>query len=90
MYTAGEEGRALFQKATDIPDDVVIGVSVEGATNVWPHLLEVLLPVAAYDLQPAKARDVLIRMGSGMKGGHISRYLCQQWRSGSSSANPGL
>ncbi len=77
-YTAGEEGRALFQKATNVADDTVIGESIKRTTDVWPHLFEVLLPVATYDLQPAKARDVLIRMGSGMKGGYIARYLCQQ------------
>ena len=59
-YTAGKKRDPMIQKALNVPGETIIRRSIKGAANIGLHLREVLLPVAADDLQPAKARDVLI------------------------------
>src|SRR6266849_5557916 len=86
-HSASKEGGALFQKTTNVPDDTVIGGSIKRTTDVWPHLLEVFLPVPPNDLQLPKASNVFICIGGGMKCRNVSRYLCKLWRAGGSCAN---
>ena len=57
-HAAGKERSPFIYKMMNVPGEALIRGGIKGAANVRFHLCEVLLPVTAYDLQPAKACNV--------------------------------
>src|SRR5450755_106108 len=89
-YAFGKEGGACIHKTTDVGGDALIRRCTDTAPNIRFHLREVLFPVAANNIQTAKAGYMLISARILVKCGDHAGNFSQESRGSASGMNMSL